>query len=246
MKKIICVLSFLVLSSFVSYAQPAPTANPAAPKVAATADIFAKEIANAALAAHGGDKLKGMKTLILRGSMDTNVFNQAVPGTFAMVFSGEKYRIDLNNPFQPIKQVFNGTETLTLMPNSFKLPPLDRVGFYVLGRIGDPMYPINALPATSKRKYGFRITSPDGRATDFYVDEKTKQIKGYDASFDFSGQTGTTSVEIDKYRTVDGVLVPEKFAQRFDLGAITAYCDFKAKEILVNSDVLADVFTMDK
>lgn len=246
MNKLICVLSLVLLIVSLGFAQTAATSGPSVSRSASSPDAAAKELAKAALAAHGGEKLKGLKTLILRGSMDTNAFNQIVPGSFAMIFSGEKYRIDLNNPFQPIKQIFNGTETLTLMPNSFKLPPLDRVGFYVLGRIGDPTYPINALPETSKKKYGFRITSPDGRATDFYVDEKSKQIKGYDASFDFNGQTGTTSVEIDKYRTVDGVMVPEKFAQRFDLGAITAYCDFKAKEIFVNSEVLAEVFTMEK
>lgn len=246
MNKLICGLICVFCLASVGIAQPAGTSAAASSSTATSPDIAARELAKAVLAAHGGDKLKGLKTLIIRGSMDTNAFNQIVPGSFALVFSGEKYRIDLNNPFQPIKQIFNGTETLTLMPNSFKLPPLDRVGFYVLGRIGDPMYPINALPETSKKKNGFRITSPDGRATDFYVDEKTKQIKGYDAGFEFNGQAGTTSVQIDKYRAVDGVMIPEKFAQRFDLGAVTAYCDFKAKEIFVNSEVTADVFTMGK
>lgn len=244
MKRSFIAALIALTCSFISLAQTAGpnTANSA--NAAFAADTAAKELAKAVLAAHGGDKLKMLKTLILRGSMDTNAFNQIVPGSYVMVFSGEKYRIELNNPFQPIKQVFDGKETLTLMPNSFKLPPLDRVGFYVLGRIGDAAFPINALPDTAKGKKGFRITSPDGRATDFYVDEKTKQIKGYDASFDFGGRLGTTSVEIGKYRTVDGVLVPEKFAQRFDLGQITAYCDFKAKEILVNTEVANDVFTI--
>lgn len=246
MNKLTCFLAIVFCFVTVAAAQPAGPTTTSASNTAASPDQSAKELAKAVLNAHGGDKLKGLKSLILRGSMDTNAFNQIVPGSFAMVFAGEKYRIDLNNPFQPIKQIFNGTETLTLMPNSFKLPPLDRVGFYVLGRIGDPLYPINALPETSKKKNGFRITSPDGRATDFYVDEKTKQVKGYDASFDFNGQIGTTSVEIDKYRIVDGVMIPEKFAQRFDLGAVTAYCDFKAKEIFVNSEVSADIFTMGK
>ncbi len=246
MTKLITITCFIIIFAFAVFSQPAVVKPTTPAATVSAADTAAKELAKAALEAHGGAKLKEMKTLILRGNMDTNAFNQIVPGSFAMIFSGEKYRIDLNNPFQPIKQVFDGKDTLTLMPNSFKLPPLDRVGFYVLGRIGDATYPITGLPDTAKGKKGFRITSPDGRATDFYVDEKTKQIKGYDASFDFNGQTGTTSVEIDKYRTVEGVLVPEKFAQRFDLGAITAYCDFKAKEIFVNNEVTADVFTMGK
>jgi hypothetical protein len=56
----------------------------------------------------------------------------------------------------------------------------------------------------------------------------------------------TTSVVIDKYRIVDGVTVPEKYSQRFDLGQMTAYADFKAKEILINSPVADDVFTIGK
>jgi hypothetical protein len=203
----------------------------------------AKELAAATLAAHGGDKLKGVKTLVLRGSATATAFNQAIPGSFVMIFSGRRYRLELNNQFQPLKQIFNGKETLTATPNSFRLPPIDRVGFYVLGRIGDPTFPITALPESSKKK-GFRMTSPDGRYTDFYVDEKTKQVKGYDSAFDFQGQNGTTSVEVDKYRSIDGLLIPEKFAQRFDLGQITAYCEFKAKDILVDTPIADDVFTM--
>ncbi len=243
MNRIALLVFLLFMLAFASFAQPAPKSQPAA---ANSADKDARELAGAVLAAHGGDKLKGLKTLTLSGSMDTNAFNQSIPGTFVMIFSGQKYRLDLNNPFQPLKQIFDGTDTLTLLPNSFKLPPLDRVGFYIIGRIGDPAFPINALPETSKKKNGFRMTSPDGRATDFYVDEKTKQVKGYDASFDFNGQSATTSVEIEKYRTIEGVIVPEKFAQRFDLGQMTAYANFKAKEILVNSTLADDVFVMSK
>jgi len=64
------------------------------------------------------------------------------------------------------------------------------------------------------------------------------------ASYDVNGRLVTTSVEISKYRNVEGVIVPEKFAQRFDLGQFTAYADFKAKDILVNSAVSDDVFTL--
>lgn len=209
-------------------------------------DAEARDLAKLVLAAHGGEKLKQLKSLTLSGSVDVNAFNQAVPATFAMVFSGEKYRIDLNNPFQPIKQIYDGTQTLTNGQGAFKLPPLDRTGFYVLGRIGDATFPINALPATAKGKTGFRITAPDGNYTDFFVDVKTKQVKGYESAFEFNGMPGTTSVEIDKYRTIETMIIPEKFAQRFDLGQITAYCNFKAKEIAVNTTISQDVFVMSK
>jgi len=238
------LIAIVLLYSIATFAQPSPKADTKLDTAAA--DKSARELATAVLTAHGGDKLKQMKTLTLSGSVDVNAFGQAVPATFAMVFSGEKYRLDLNNPFQPIKQIYDGTQTLTNSQGAFKLPPLDRVGFYVLGKIGDATYPINSLPASAKGKSGFRITAPDGNYTDFYIDDKTKQVKGYESAFEFNGMPGTTSVEIDKYRAVDGIFVPEKFAQRFDLGQITAYCNFKAKEIAVNTTISPDVFTISK
>lgn len=244
MRSVVLLSLFICLFAYSVLAQTAAKVE-ARPDTSA-ADKTARELAAAVLAAHGGDKLRQLKSLTLSGSVDVNAFNQTVPATFAMVFSGEKYRIDLNNPFQPIKQVFDGTQTLTNSQGAFKLPPLDRVGFYVLGRIGDATYPINALPATAKGKSGFRITAPDGNFTDFYVDSKTNQVKGYESAFEFNGMPGTTSVEIDKYRLLEGVYIPEKFAQRFDLGQITAYCNFKAKEIAVNTTISNDVFVISR
>ena len=78
------------------------------------------------------------------------------------------------------------------------------------------------------------------------VDEKTGQLKGYESSYDFNGRVATTSVEIDKCRLVEGVLIPEKFSQRFDLGPLTAYANFKAKDIQVNAEISNDVFTLRK
>ena len=44
-------------------------------------------------------------------------------------------------------------------------------------RVGDPGFVITSLPEDKKKKRGFRITSPEGYATDFYLDEKTNQVK---------------------------------------------------------------------
>jgi hypothetical protein len=57
-----------------------------------------------------------------------------------------------------------------------------------------------------------------------------------------NGRIVTTSVEVDKLRVVDGITIPEKYAQRFNTEQITIYADFKAKEILVNSAVDDEVF----
>jgi len=218
---------------------------------AATPPKYDAEIALAklALAAHGGDKLKNMKSLVLRGSVDvtTSAINQAIPATFVMVLAGEKYRLELMNPFQPIKQVFDGVNTTTTIQSGWTLPPINRIGLPLLQMIGESGFVITPLPAEKKNKNGFRMTSPQGFYTDFYLDEKTNRIKGYDAGgFEIRGRKVTTSVEIDKMRLVDGVVAPERYAQRFEMEQVVVYADFKVKEILVNSELDADVFSTGK
>ncbi len=230
------VIAALTLSSF------SQTSKSAAKFEAETA------LAKLALEAHGGEKLRTMKSLILRGSVDvtTSAFNQAIPATFVIIFAKEKYRFEIANPFQPIKQVFDGVNTSTTIQGGMTLPPVNRLGFPVLPKIGETGFVITPLPEAKKKKHGFRMTSPEGFYTDFYLDEKTKQIKGYDSSYDINGRMVTTSVEIDKLRVVDGVLVPERYVQRFDTEQITIYANFKAREILVNSEVADNVFSMAK
>lgn len=214
----------------------------------ALADSAVMEMAKAVFAAHGGDKLRAAKTLVVRGSVDitSTAFNQAIPSGFSMVISGEKYRVELANQIQSFKQVFDGEQTFTSVQTGFTLPPINRLGLPLLARLGDKGFMVSRLPESAKKRQGFRLTAPDGFYTDFYIDEKTKMVKGYESLYEFSGRTATTSVEIDKYRTVDGVVVPERYAQRFDLGQLTIYGDFKSKEILVNSEVADDVFSMGK
>ena len=160
-----------------------------------------------------------------------------------IIFAREKYRFEIVNPFQPIKQVFDGVNTSTTIRGGMTLPPINRLGLPVLPMIGEVGFIVTPLPAEKKKKKGFRMTSPEGYYTDFYLDEKTNQIKGYDSSYDINGRMVTTSVEIDKLRTVEGVLVPEKYVQRFDTEQVTIYANFKVKEILVNSEVAGDVFS---
>lgn len=201
-----------------------------------------KDQADLTVKAHGGEKLLKMTSLVIRGSADINIQARSFPVTFVTIFAGEKYRFELNNPFQPIKQVSNGTETSSSMGGGFNLPPINRIGFPVLQKIGQPGFIITALPEKSGKKKGFRVTSPEGYATDFFVDAKTNQIKGYDSMYETNGRRITTSVAIDKMRLVEGVLVPEKYAQRFDMDQFTVYADFKAKDISVNEKIEEEVF----
>ena len=181
----------------------------------------------------------------MRGTVDLNVYNQSTPATFSTAISGEKYSIEINNPFQPLKQVYDGRQTFSTI-QGFSLPPITSLGFPLLPKVGVTGYVVAALPEGRKKRSGFRITTPDGFYTDFLVDEKTSQIKGYESSYNVGGRVVTTSVEIDEFQTVNGITIPKKYSQRFDLGQMTAYANFKVKETLVNSTIADDVFAIPK
>lgn len=204
------------------------------------------ELARATVKIYGGDKFKNMKTLVVRGVADvsgspTTTFS----GTFATIYSGDKYRLEISNPFQPFKQIYDGQQTSSSI-SGFNLPPINRLGLPLLQHIEEQGFTVSDLSGKSKGKAGFRITSPEGFYSDFLIDEKTGLIKSYESSYEINGRSVTTSVEIDKVRDVEGVKVPERYAQRFDLGQFTIYANFKAKEISVNSPVADDVFAVNK
>lgn len=202
------------------------------------------ELAKATQKLYGGDKFKNMKTLVIRGTADVSGSpTMTFPATFAMIYAGDKYRLEVTNPIQPFKQVYDGQQTLSSV-NNVSLPPINRLGLPLLQRIEEKDFVVSALPEKSKKKTGFRVTAPEGFYTDFFLDEKTGMIKSYESEYEIRGRTITTSVQIDKLREVEGVMVPERFAQRFDTGQFTIYSDFKAKEILVNSPVADDVFSL--
>lgn len=229
-----------------SYAQPGSTAKqPVADKPAA-ASTDPVDIANTTLAVHGGDKLKKMNTLLLKGAADLTFNGQAVPGAFSTAISGEKYYFEITTAIQSLKQTFDGTQTSSSIPG-FSLPPVTSLGFPLLRKIGEKGYVVTALPDGAKKKKGFRLTTPEGFYTDFYVNEKTGQLKSYESKWmDEANRAITTSVEIDEFQTVDGLVVPKKYSQRFDLGPITAYANFNAKTVLINSKIEDDAFAIAK
>ena len=239
---ILLVLLAFCVSSFGQKTDSNESVKPTADSKALNSEALG--LANAAFAAHGGNKLKAVKTMVIKGSVNVTspALPQAIPGGFSMAFASDKYRIEISTLVQSLKQSFDGEQTYTSSPLG-PLPPLNRLGFPLLQRLGDEGFVVSSLPADSKKKLGFRITAPDGFFTDFYVDEKTKQIKSYESKYELSGRIYTTSVDIDKYREIDGVFVPEKYSQRFDLGQIVFYGDFKAKDILLNTELAADVFS---
>lgn len=244
MKIFSSLIVVLVLLSINSFGQKVPAVKAPPDKTVLTTVSSPLELAKATVAAHGGDKLRNMKSLVLRGSVDvTGAFSMVIPATFMLAISGDKYVFELNNPIQPLKQISDGKQTSS---SGYQLPPVTSLGFPLLPKIGEAGYVIAGLPEARKNKKGFRVTTADGFYTDFFIDEKTSQIKGYESAYDVDGRIVTTSVEIDEFQTVEGVIVPKRYSQRFDLGEITAYGNFKTKEILVNSQIEDSVFAIPK
>jgi hypothetical protein len=239
--KVVLLLVVIVAAALSAWAQPANPPSKVAEKFA-----LEIELAKKVIAAHGGDKFTGMKSMVVSGSADftSSNFPQAIPATFIMIFSGDKYRIELNNPFQPLKQAFDGTKTSSTAPGGFSLPPINKLGVPLLAKVGTFGYVVTALPADKKKKNGFRVTSPEAYSTDFYIDAKTNLVSGYEATYLIDGRTVSTSVEIDKTKAIDGVIVPEKYVQRFDLSQFTVYANFKAKDISINTSVEDAVFSV--
>ena len=197
-------------------------------------------LAQKAFEAHGGKKLKEMSSLLVTGSVDITVssFQQAIPATFSTAYQGEKYVLDVISGFAGFRQSFDGQTTVTVPDRGFALPPINRIGVELLKRLGEEGFDVSG----SGQKNGFRITSPEGYYTDFYPDKKTSLIRSYESAYVVGGRTVTTLVEIKKYEVRDGLSIPAKYDQRFEMGGMTVYASFKAKEILINTELAQDIF----
>ena len=239
-----CILVLLAVSVVCAMSQAKPAASAADAKPALIASS-PSELAKAAVAAHGGDKLRQVRSIVMKGSVDFNVSGVSTPATFSIAISGEKYFFEINNPVQPLKQTYDGSQTFSTI-RGFSLPPITSLGFPVLTKIGDTGYVVSDIGESKKKRKGFRVTTPDGYYTDFLIDEKTGQVKGYESSYEVGDRNVTTSVEIDEFQTVDGVSMPKKYSQRIDLGQLTAYASFKVKEMLINSTIDDGIFAMPK
>lgn len=238
------ILFVMAAAAIAAFSQMNTSQKPTAAKPSAPATATPLELANAAIAAHGGDKFKHMKSLLVAGSVDiAGSPTYVIPATFRFITAGDKYLFELNNPISPVKQVYDGKETHS---SGYELPPMTSLGFPLLVRVGDDGYIVASLPEAKRKKRGFRVTTPDSFYTDFFVDEKTGQVKGYESSYDVNGRLATTSVAIDEFQIVEGVTLPKKYSQRFDMGQMTAYANFNTKQILVNSPIADDVFTLAK
>jgi len=218
---------------------PAGT-TPAGSTVAITPASTPMDLARAALAAQGGDKFKNLKSLVLRGDVDLYAPGsaQSVPGKFEIVqASGDRYRLEVASVF-PFTMAFNGERT-TSSVGMFSLPDLSKVGLGVLTKLDQTGYTITALPDKKKQR-AFRVTGPDGSATDFVIDALTGRVVKYTVPFN----GGTFIVEHDNLKEFEGVLVPYKIAQSFETSKGTFIAEFKVKTVTVNQPVGDDIFVI--
>ena len=116
MNRVFAVSIVILIFCFVAFGQKVDSKPP----VKATVDSKAinsesMDLAKATYAAHGGDKLKAVKTMVIKGSVDVTspALPQAIPGGFSMAFAGDKYRIEISTVVQSLKQSFDGEQTYT-------------------------------------------------------------------------------------------------------------------------------------
>jgi hypothetical protein len=219
---------------------PAPT-SAAAPAIVITPTSTPTELARAAFLAQGGEKLRSMQNLILRGSVQLYAPNsiQSIPGSFSIVTAGDKLRMEIDaRPAVVFKQIYDGQNSFSSMPG-VEVPPLTKFGMGALVRYDQPGYKITAI-ADKKKQRGFKIVDPDGYTTDFYIDP----INGRVTSFLMYYQGYTFGTENNKFKEIDGVLVAEKFSQRFEMPQGAFFAEYSVKEAKLNQTLAEDAFTI--
>src|SRR5688572_12752830 len=113
--KILTFFLFILIFSFSITAQD-KTATVESKEKNRSADsktsVSPLEMAKLSLAAHGGEKFKKMKTLVIRGTADVSGSpTTTFPAGFVTIYAGDKYRLEISNPLQPFKQVYDGRDT---------------------------------------------------------------------------------------------------------------------------------------
>ena len=247
MKFSLALLTPLVLvgSSVAVFSQDstkaAPNGNAAASSPSITATTSPIDLARAALAAHGGDKFKTVKSIILRGSVDLYAPNstQPRPGGFIIVTAGDKARVEIDaSPIIAFKQIDDGERSYSSLPN-VQLPPLGRFGMNVLGKFDQSGYTVTAIPDKKKQR-GVRIADADGYATDFYIDPATARVMSF--LINYNGYVFGT--EHKKFKEVEGLLIPSSFTQRLEMMQGAFFADYNVKDIKLNNPLGDDVFAI--
>lgn len=216
------------------------TTNSAGSSVIITATSTPIELARAALASLGGDKFRNLKSLVVAGSADLYSPNstQALPAKFAIISAGDLYRLEIQSPVFNMQQIFDGQRSYSSV-RGFELPSPNKFGFSLLTRFDREGYTVTALPDKKKLR-GFRITEPEGSATDFYIDAQTGRVISYESTYNGL----RFGVENKQFKEFEGVLIPISFVQKFDTPQGSFFAEFKVKDVKVNQTLADDMFVI--
>jgi hypothetical protein len=198
------------------------------------------DLARAAYAAQGGDKYRDLKNIVLLGSADlySPGSAQSLSGKFGMITSGDRLRLEVQSPLFGFSLISDGVRTYSSM-RGFELPSASRFGVPVLLKFEQPGYAVTALNG-SKKERGFRITDPEGNATDFFVDATTNRLVRFEVPYgDF-----TYSVEFKSVKEIEGVFVPLSFVQRISSTQGSFYAEFKVKDAKINQELPDTTFNI--
>lgn len=222
---------------------PAPAAPSASapPAVNITPESTPMELARAAFTAQGGEKFRQMQNLMLRGSVSLYPPNspQSIPGAFSLVYANDKMRMEIDaRPIIVFKQIYDGQQSYSSMPN-VEVPPLSKFGLNVLRTFDQSGYKVSAI-ANKKKLRGFRIADPDDYTTDFYIDPATGRVMEF--FMYYNGYTFGTAH--NKFKEVDGVLIPFSFSQRFEMPQGAFFAEYNVKEVKLNQTLGEDAFVI--
>ena len=244
----ICLAGFGVVASAQEHA-PGKTSTPAAPATTAaappavviTAESTPVELAKAAFTAQGGEKFRNVQNMMLRGSVSLYPPNspQSIPGAFSIVTANEKLRMEIDaRPIIVFKQIYDGQQSYSSMPG-VEVPPLSKFGLSVLSKFDQPGYKVTGI-ANKKKLRGFRIADPEGYTTDFYIDPANGRVMEFFLTY--NGLTfGTAN---NKFKDVDGVLIPFSFSQRFEMPQGAFFAEYNVKEVKLNQALAEDAFAI--
>lgn len=217
------------------------TSNGSITGAAITAKTSPVELARAALAAQGGEKFKALKSIMLKGSVDLYApsSTQSIPGGFVIVTAGDKVRIEIDaRPAISFKQLYDGQRSYSSVPG-VQLPPASKFGIGVLAKFEQPGYSVTTIPDKKKQR-GFRVSDPDGNATDFYVDATSARVMSFLISY--NGYIFGT--ENRKFKEIEGVLIPSSFTQRLEMPQGAFFAEYSVKDVTLNQPISDEVFAI--
>ena len=220
---------------------PAATTAAAPPAVVITPESTPLELAKVAFIAQGGEKFRNVQNMMLRGSVSLYPPNspQSIPGAFSIITANDKLRMEIDaRPIIVFKQIYDGQQSYSSMP-SVEVPPLSKFGLPVLSKYDQPGYKVSSL-ANKKKLRGFRIADPDGFTTEFYIDPGNGRVMEFFLTY--NGLTfGTAN---NKFKEVDGVLIPFSFSQRFEMPQGPFFAEYTVKEVKLNQALGEDAFAI--